>query len=148
MNIIRKKKIPIVLFAATLVLVGLVGFHGLRISPSKTTDPNQRLERLLEEIHHGLQPELAKLLFITERYRHSDLMVIFDGSPRNMQSVVPWARAYIRRNYRGQLAESWVKNYLHHSPRSGHIITLRFPDGRERPLRDFLLDELRRFAVR
>lgn len=104
--------------------------------------PSLRTERLLEEIRHGLRPEMAKLLFITERYRDSDFKVIFDGMEYRVNEMLSRARTYLARNYRGEPAERWIRTHLYRSSERGEVIYLKAPDGSRRPLRDVFLEEL------
>jgi len=130
------------LFVLALPLAGLLGWGIWCLEGTGTLGGLTRPERLLEEIRHGVRPEFAKLLFVTERYRDSDLKVILDGSMYNIKSSLARAQGYLQRNYRGEAAEDWINMHLYRSPLRGEIIYLRFSDGRERPLRDVLLEDL------
>lgn len=135
------------LFVLALPLAGLMGWGIWRLEGSGTFGGLSRPERLLEEIRHGVRPEFAKLLFVTEQYRNSNLRVVLDGNVYEIKSALARARAYLQRNYRGETAEAWINTHLYRSPLHGEVINLRFSDGRERPLRDVLLDDLRHLSV-
>lgn len=131
------------LFALALPLAGLVVWGIWRLEGSGTLGGLTRPELLMEEIRHGIQPEFAKLIFVTEHYRNSNLKVVLDGNVYEIKSALARALAYLQRNYRGEEAEAWINGHLYRSPLRGEVIYLRYPDGRERPLRDVLLDDLR-----
>jgi len=103
------------------------------------------IHRPFEQFLVGSHRELSKLLLVVETLRSSNFKVIFDGTQYDISSVLLFARNYLRKNYNGEKAETWVSTYLHRSPHRGEVIYLKFPDGTRRPLRDVLLEELRDF---
>lgn len=135
------------LFVLTLPVLAFLGWGAWHVVETGNLTRSPRAEQLLEEIRHGLRPELAKLLFVVERYRDSNFKVIYDGAEHDMNSTIPSARVYVQRNYNGERAETWIKKYLYHSPTRDQVIVLKSPEGRERSLRDALLDDLRKLPV-
>lgn len=111
------------------------------------TGPSLRAERLLEEIRHGLRPEMAKLLLVTEHYRDTNFKVIFDGAEYGINAMLGRARTYLAGNYHGEAADRWIKTHLYRSSDRGEVIYLKAPDGSQRPLRDVLLEELRNLPL-
>jgi hypothetical protein len=134
-------------FVLTLPVLAFLGWGAWHVVETENLTRSPRAEQLLREIHHGLRPELAKLLFVVEHYRDSNFKVSYDGAEHPINSAVAQARAYLARNYHGERAEIWIKKYLFRSPTQGEVIVLKSPEGRERPLRDALLDDLRKLPV-
>jgi len=132
-------------YASLLPILLACGFLGVSIMPP--FKGFSRAERLLEEIRHGLHPEFAKILFVMESYRDSDFKVVLDGTQYQIRSAFGRAQSYLRRNYHGEVAEAWIKNHLYRSSQRGEVIYLKFPDGNQRPLRDVLLEDLRRLPL-
>lgn len=130
----------VALLTAMLVLLPTLGFWYL----GRAGDPIP-IHRPFEQFLLGSHRELSKLLLVVENLRYSNFKVIFDGTQYEINSVLLFARNYLRKNYNGEKAETWVKTYLYRSPHRGEVIYLKFPDGTRRPLRDVLLEELRDF---
>lgn len=135
------------LFVFVLPLMAIVAWGVCQWEGAGNLRGFSRAESLLQEIRHGLHPELAKILLITEYYRDSNLRVIFDGNEYHIRSALTLARSYLQRNYHGEAAETWIKRHLSRSPGRGEVIALKFPDGRKRPLSDVLLDDLHRLPM-
>jgi len=134
-------------FVLTLPVLAFLGWGAWHVVETENLTRSPRAEQLLEEIRHGLRPELAKLLFVVERYRDSNFKVIYDGTEYHVNSAVAQVRSYLQRNYHSERAEVWIKKYLFLSPTHGEVIVLKSPEGRKRPLRDALLDDLRKLPV-
>ena len=140
---VKSSKIYVFLLTALVVSAALM--WGIQtLGPKADFKAFPRGEQLLDGIHHGLEPELAKLLFVLESFRDSHALVILDGTEYDINSTLAQARLYLQRNYQGETAETWIKTNLSSSPTGGETIILKFSDGRERPLSEVLLDKLRR----
>jgi len=112
-----------------------------------TSNGYTNADRFLREIRQGIRPEFAKLFLVTELLRDSNLTVVYGGTKYDVNSAIAKVRGYLARNYSGETAEEWIRKHLHRSPAQGEVIYFEYPDGRLRPVRDVLLDELRRLAV-
>ena len=138
-------RIKLYVLACPILALSMWGIRHLVATPVSNEYSNA--ERFLQEIRHGLRPELAKILYVTERFRNKSFTVVYNRRGYDAPAAVAWARGYLQRNYRGEAAEGWIKKYLHRSPTEGEIIYLQFPGGNRLPLRDVLLDELDRIPA-
>ena len=142
----RAKK-PFAFAMAGLVVSTALAYGIWNIGRTGSLKDIPRGEQLLEEIRHGFQPELAKLLFVLEHYRDSHAKVTYDGAEYDINAALGLARNYLRRNYHGEAAETWIKTHLTRSPDDNELITFKSPDGHQRLLADVLLEELRRLPA-
>ena len=87
--------------------------------------------------------ELSKILYLLDRFKDSSVKVVYDGQKYDAKYAAGEATKYIARNYKKkEQAESWIKIHAYRSQPDGDIIYLKYPDGKYRPLRDVLLEEL------
>lgn len=86
--------------------------------------------------------EFSKLLYLLDRFKDTGFGVIYDGYHYDNRQSLTEARRYLARRYqKGESAQRWLTVHAYRSP-GGQIIYLEFPDGKTRPLRDILLEEL------
>ena len=91
--------------------------------------------------------ELSKLLFLIDRFKDSDIKVVYNGNHYDSEVATKYARQYIRDHYRStQDAESFVKDHAHRSEPQGNVIYAEYPDGKIRPASEVLLEELKALA--
>lgn len=88
--------------------------------------------------------ELARLLYLADRFLNTEFQVIYNGHPYDSNTAVKYARSYIFKNHKKEKAESWIKVHAHRAGNSGEIIYVKYPSGAKRPAREFLLEELQR----
>jgi hypothetical protein len=108
---------------------------GYALTPFRESEAFQRYLR-------GPRSELAKLLFLINRFRDTEYKVIFNGNTYDANTAVKYARDFIYKRYRNEPAGRWVKIHAYRSDPGGKIIYLKDPEGAMRPVRDALLEEL------
>ena len=88
--------------------------------------------------------EVSKLSFLIDRFRDMGVTVIYEGHEYDADKAAQFAKKYVRENYKSSdgPAESWIKLHCYRSEASNEIIQFRFPDKKEKPVRDVLLGEL------
>ena len=91
---------------------------------------------------HRPRTEFSKLIYLLDRFRSTDFMIVFDGITYDAKFALKFAKKYLAQNYKKEKAESWIKIHAYRTPGAGRIILMKFADGRSRPLRDVLLEEL------
>ncbi len=88
--------------------------------------------------------ELSKLIFLIDRYKNSELKVMYDGHEYTAVESAGYAKTFLSKNYKKGAADYWVKNHCYRTEPAGNIIYVKFSDGSKRPLKDILLEDLGR----
>ncbi len=93
---------------------------------------------------YALRPksELSKIIYLMDRVRNTNLMVIYNGNTYDSQTAVEYARQYIAKHYKKEKAASWVKIHAYRSNLDGPVITIKNPGGKQKVAREILLEEL------
>ncbi len=88
--------------------------------------------------------EISKLSFLIDRFRDMGVIVIYEGHEFDAEKAAQFAKKYLKENYKpgDGSAESWIKLHCYRSEASKEVIQMRFPDKKEKPVRDVLLEEL------
>lgn len=128
----------IITFALLIALSG--------ISAPAPAQPLEGLEPYAESFaykQYSMRPknELSKLYYLMDRYRGSDLKVVFNGSEYESRQALGYAKSYLMKNYKKENALNWIKLHAYRSP-SGQVIYLKTLDGKNLVLRDVLIKEL------
>jgi hypothetical protein len=89
----------------------------------------------------GPQTELAKLLCLLERFRGTELGVVFAGATYDANTAVQHGRTYLIKTYHDESADQWLKVHVKAGP-DGRPIYVKSSDGKRRPAGDLLLEEL------
>lgn len=141
-------------FALLAVIVGLnlspvsASTQGQVLTQQLVTQFTPNIEQTLAYKQYELRPksELSKLIFLIDLYRGSDALVVFDGIENTSSVALSYARKYIGDNYRKEAADDWIQKHAYRAPKSGQVIYMKFADGSVAPLRDILLEQLKRIA--
>ena len=96
----------------------------------------------LKHYLHGPRSELAKLLYLMDRFRTTEFAVVYNGNTYDAPTAVKFARQYLAKNYGQEKAENWIQAHAYRVNGSGPVILVKFTNGKPRPLRDVLLGEL------
>lgn len=91
---------------------------------------------------HRPRTEMSKLLYLFDRFLNTDFKVVYDGTTYDSKTAIYYGRIYVAKNYHGEKAIHWLKIHAYRSQPRGKIIYLKYPNGKKRPLRDVLLEEL------
>ena len=86
--------------------------------------------------------ELSKLIYLMDRFRGTDFKVIYDDFAYDSNRALKFSKQYISDHYKNEPAENWVKLNSYRSRPGNKIIYLKYPDGKSRPLKDALIEEL------
>jgi len=88
--------------------------------------------------------EISKLVYLIDRFRDMNAVIIYDGNEHKADEAADYARRYLRQYYdTNQTAVNFIKLHAVRSSPGGEIIYIKFPDGKVRPLKDVLLEELK-----
>ena len=85
--------------------------------------------------------ELAKLVFLLNRFKEAKSTVIYDSNSYTAQEASKLAKDFLMRNYHKETAEYWVKNYCHKT-KKGNVILLKGSDEDTKPALELALEEL------
>lgn len=85
--------------------------------------------------------ELSKILYLMDRFRKTQLKVIYDRVEYESDEALKHAKSYVAKHYHREKAADWIRDNAYRS-HSGSIIYVKFPDGNQRLLRDLLVEEL------
>ena len=92
--------------------------------------------------------EFSKLLFLMDRFRHSDAKLIYDGRQFEPREALKTVKQYIVKHYdRKSDAKKWVEKHAYRSEGSGQIIYMKFDDQPKQILRDVLIGELEKLEA-
>jgi len=109
--------------------------HQEFISPVKESNAYKRYL-------HRTKNEQSKILYLLDRFLNSPLKVVYDGTTYDSNTAINFARSYVARNYRNENAASWIKIHAYRSNPKRKIIYMKLPNGKTKPFRDALLEEL------
>lgn len=134
--------------ASVLILGSVVFFSFQDFSYSAAENLGGFLPPFREsEAYHRYQgrspSELSKLLYLMDRFRNTQFQVIYEGTTYDSNQAVDYARRYLASHYHQEKAERWIKDHAYRSGPGGRVIYMKYPDGKKRPARDVLLDELK-----
>jgi hypothetical protein len=88
--------------------------------------------------------ELSKLVYLMDRFKGTDAVVIYEGRQYPYKEALPKAKGYLKEHYKDNApAEAWIAEHCYRSRQSNKIIHVKHPDGRMELLRDVLLTELK-----
>ncbi len=134
-----KKTIAGVIFSAAIfLLLNSVSWAGA----GEALPPFQE-SAAYKQYTRNPKSELSKLIYLMNRFRDSDLKVLYDGHDYTSDYAIGEAKKYIARNYHKENAEKWIKKHAYRAQSGGgDIIYLKYSDGKLRPLRDVLIEEL------
>ena len=90
----------------------------------------------------GPRTEMAKLLFILDRFHNTDYTVTFNGATYDANTAVRFGRDYLRKFYGGEKADEWLKIHAYHAGPDGRLIYIKSPSGEWRPMAEVFLEEL------
>ena len=119
--------------------------------PKEPKEPPPRAEQFLvpakdspafKHYKQRSKNEISKLLYLLERFHNTEFKVIYDGTTYDANTAIDLSRAYITQNYHGEKALSWIRINANRSTPKGAVIYMTFPNGKKRPLRDVLIEEL------
>lgn len=87
--------------------------------------------------------EFSKLLFLMDRFRHSEAKLVYDGREFEPREALKTVKSYIAKHYdRKTPAKNWVHEHAYRAEGSGNIIYLKFEGEDKQVLRDVLVAEL------
>lgn len=92
------------------------------------------------------QTELAKLIFLLNRFKESKVTVVYDSHSYPAPDAVKKAMNYLKRHYHKETAEYWIRNYCHKT-KSGKEILLKNSTAETRSALNFALDELKKLET-
>jgi hypothetical protein len=131
------------------LIVAALFFTALFFSPTKEIAASEEVLPPAEESEAFRQYlrrpriELAKLIYLMDRFRSSDFEVIYDGNTYDVGTAVNYAKGYIAEHHkRDEKADHWVKVHAYRSDPGGKIIYAKASNGKRYIVRDLLLKEL------
>lgn len=122
-------------------IIFLLCFAGSALSADADLLDSERA-KAVEQYRRRPESDRSKLIYLMERFRDTDVQVVYDGYNYGARESAVHARQYIARHYKKGRAGDWVREHAYRSNPGGQIIYLKFPDGRIQTLRDVLLEEL------
>ena len=127
---------------AFFLLSGLASFFTF---PASADSLSPELQSKAYERYLQRSPsELSKLIYLLERYKDTDIKVIYDGNEYDALEGANYAKRYLAQHYnKKENAEKWLKIHAYRSTPAGNVIYFKFSDGQRRPMLDVLLEELR-----
>ena len=105
-----------------------------------------RKQRLLDQVQHGSQKELAKIMYVLEIYKNRDLTVRYNDTEFNINVALETAHRLISSYYENQVAEDFIQAHLYRTDQN-KVIYINYADGSRRPLRDVFIEELGQLPI-
>ena len=84
--------------------------------------------------------DCSRLIYLIDHFKESDLEINYDGYYYKAPFAAAIARAFLAANYRRETVPQWIMKWCN-TTIGGHLIYVKFPDGKHRLSRDVLLDE-------
>ena len=131
-----KKLLPFAILALT------VFSPPSRAALAGPVSPPLKETRAFRRYVRGPQSDLAKLLCLIDRFRDTDVQVIYQGHPYDASTAIQFARGYLARNYKNQKPDRWIKANVTLRGFDGRMPEFKFSTGKSRPVVDVLLEEL------
>ena len=75
-----------------------------------------RKQRLLDQVQHGSQKELAKIMYVLEIYKNRDLTVRYNDTEFNINVALETAHRLISSYYENQVAEDFIQAHKFTNP--------------------------------
>ena len=91
---------------------------------------------------HQPKEEMLKLFLVMDQFKNTKFKVIYEGHEYDINLALLKAKRFLNTHYKNEKADQWVQVNLYRSQSKGEIIYLKYPDGKLRPLRDVLIEEL------
>lgn len=88
--------------------------------------------------------ELTKLLYLIDRFRDTQVTVVYNGSNYDAREAARIAKKFLMSNYKKETAEFWVRKYCFRSEPANRWILFKAPDGSVAKAGEILLAELQR----
>jgi len=104
--------------------------------------PPLKETRAFRRYVEGPHSDLAKLLCLIDRFRDTDVQVIYQGHPYDARTAIEFARDYLARNYRKERPDRWIKANVTLRGFDGKMPEFKFSNGKTRVVVDVLLEEL------
>ncbi len=86
--------------------------------------------------------ELSKLIYLMDRFNFQGMEIRVDGTTFQAPLCVPYVKAYLALQYRGERAEVWLQKHVYRSPFTHKVMYGRLPGEDFRIGRDMLFSEL------
>ena len=88
--------------------------------------------------------EFSKLLYLMDRLWGTPFKVVYDGTTYDTNFPKAKILIYFFQHYRMEKADQWIRTRTYRSVPENNIVYLKYPNGKLRPARDVLLEELDR----
>lgn len=116
------------------------GLGLLRFLPGLPLPPELQSESLNQLTSNN--PELFRLVTVLDYFKDGDHQVIYDGLTLDAEWAWRQGRDYLAKNINELTdAETWIRTHAYQTSQ-GNVISFKYPDGTERPMRDVLLEKL------
>lgn len=86
--------------------------------------------------------ELSKLLYLMNRFKEGNLQVVYNGQHYASDEAFRIARDFLRKNYKKESAEYWIKKYCTRTDK-GSVILFKDAKNQTRPAADAAMEELK-----
>ena len=127
-----------------MLLLGISLFLGSTVPSAYSDDALSPLEEspAYQRFVRGPRTEMAKLLFILDRFHNTGYTVTFNGATYDANTAIRLGRNYLRKFYGGEKADEWLKIHAYHAGPDGKLIYIKYPSGKRRPMAEVFLEEL------
>lgn len=85
--------------------------------------------------------ELSKLLYLMNRFKEGEIQVVYNGQHYESEEAFRLARDFLRKNYKKESAEYWIKKYCTRTDK-GSVILFKDAQNKTRPAADAAMEEL------
>ncbi len=85
--------------------------------------------------------ELSKLLYLMNRFKEGRVGVIYNGQHYKSEEAFRIARDFLRKNYKKESAEFWIKKYCTRTDKGG-VILFKDANNDTRPAAEAAMEEL------
>lgn len=91
--------------------------------------------------------ELSKLIYLLDRFNAPGIEIKIDGNIYTTDKAFPYSKGYLAKNYKKEKAEDWIRAHCYRSMEGNKIIYMRVDGSDFRPVRDMLIEELKRLPT-
>ncbi len=93
------------------------------------------------------QTELSKLIYLLDRFNSPAVEIKVDGNIYTTDKAFPYSKGYLSKNYKKEKAEAWIRAHCYRSSEKNEVIYMREGAAEFRPVRDILIEELKRLEA-